>query len=104
MSRTSITISYRDPYAAKKIIEHTLYSNGFRRATVNNEFVWKGNGLQFGGICVKIEFTPRNTVVLYAWVTSPVEPDHDLSGFRGSVPKRKVMDMLQEIQAKIARS
>ncbi len=101
MARTSINIPYRDALAAKEAIEQILSRCSFARTIVKNEFVWKGKGLQ-SGICVKVEFTPNNSVNLYSWVTSSIEGDQDLSGPAGYVPKQKTIQMLHEIQAAIS--
>lgn len=103
MPRTTIQMEYDLSYQeASKRIEAILSARGFKSVVYNGEKVWKkGNGLLTAMQYIKVEFG-QDGAALSAWVQAGLGgvggSEMDLTGVVGAVPKKALMNVLQEIQ------
>lgn len=107
MSRTIVKVAYSCGFdAAQNKVTAILSSNGFAEKTIGTgETVWKkGNGLMSAMKYVKVEYAP-NEVVLSAWVQVGIGSigggEMDLTGVAGALPKKQLMNVLDEIKQRL---
>ncbi|MBQ9413795.1 MAG: hypothetical protein IJU16_01570 [Clostridia bacterium] len=102
MARTMMAFRYTNPAGLMDRLAYVLQTRGYQYISENNENVWKnGMGMLTAMKYVKIEFAPNNTIVLSGWVRAVAGGEMDLNGFVGAIPKKQVMNVLQELQAQI---
>lgn len=99
MARTTIKITCSNIQMVNRKIEMILLSHKYRLINENGEKVWKrGVGFWTAMKYIKVEFSMNNTVVLYGWIRPFAGSEQDLNGVVGAIPKKKVMNVIREIQ------
>ena len=99
MARTTIKIKYTDPKQANQTIERILSSHNYKHICENGENVWKcGVGFWTAMKYIKIEFADNNTVLVSGWIRAVAGSEQDLNGFAGGLPKKQIMNVIQELQ------
>ena len=99
MARTTIKIKYTDAQQANQTVERILSSRNYKSICENGEHVWKcGNGFWTAMKYIKVEFSDQNTLMISGWIRAIAGSEQDLQGFAGGLPKRQVMNVIEELQ------
>ena len=103
--RTTIEISMNQKSVDEviQIVDTVMKANNFQKKLLEGEEVWlKGDGvitfMQCLGICFK-----ENSVLLQGWVKDVIMGESELKGFAGSLPKKKLRKIMDEIANKVDR-
>lgn len=100
MSRTTIQMRYTDFNSLQSRLTALLQSRGYKNIVEKNEDVWKcGIGMLTAMKYIKIEYAANNTLIISGWVRVILGSEQDLDGFVAAIPKKQVMNLIQEIQA-----
>lgn len=103
MPRTTIKVEYDLTHQeANKRIESILSLRGFKLINYHGESVWKkGNGALTAMQYIKIEYSAGGATIS-AWVQAGLGSvgggEMDLTGFVAALPKKMLMNILEEIQ------
>ena len=101
MSRTTIQFKYNDFELTKERINGILKAKKYKNIIENNENVWKcGEGFCTAIKYIKIEYGENNTAYVSGWIRPMVGNEQELKGFVGSVPKKQVRKVINEIAGK----
>lgn len=89
--------------AVLQIIERKMSANNFQKKLLAGEEVWlKGDGvitlLQCFAVCFK-----ENSILLQGWVKDAMTGEAELKGFVGSIPKKKMRNIIDEICMEVNR-
>ena len=99
MARTTIKIKYTDAQQANQTVERILSSRNYKSICENGENVWKcGIGFWTAIKYIKVEFSDQNTLMISGWIRSIAGSEQDLQGSYSFVPKRQVMNVIEELQ------
>ena len=100
MARTTIQVRYTNFEGLQERLAALLHSRGYKSITENNENVWKcGIGFLTAMKYIKIEFAADHTLLISGWIRVVAGGEQDLTGFVGALPKKQVMNLIQEIQS-----
>ena len=101
--RTTIEISMNQKSVDEviQIVETVMRANNFQKKLLEGEEVWmKGDGvivlMQCFGLCFK-----ENSVLLQGWVKDALMGESELKGFAGSLPKKKMRKIMDEIASRV---
>ena len=99
MARSTFQIQYSNPNGLMEYLSSLLQSKGYKYITENNEYVWKcGVGFWTAMKYIKIEFAPNNIMLVSGWIRPMLGSEQDLNGMVGALPKKQVMNVIQQIQ------
>lgn len=99
MARTIFTGTYSDFQQANAQIQQILSSHNYSQIDENGELVWKcGVGFWTAMKYVKIEFGENNTMRISGWIRPVFGSEQDLKGVVGALPKKQVLNVIQELQ------
>ncbi len=104
MARSSFTIQYTCSFEeAQQKVETILKEKGFQLQTIKTgEYAWKcGVGALTAMKFIKVEYAP-NQIELSAWIQTGFAgfggEELALTGFSGALPKRQLMNIIEEIK------
>ncbi len=99
MARTTITTTYSDFQQTNAQIQRILSSHNYKQIDENGEQVWKcGVGFWTAMKYVKIEFGENNALLISGWIRPVLGSEQDLKGVVGALPKKQVLNVIQELQ------
>lgn len=102
MARTTIKVTYTNLRETNQKIANILTSHKYKNIDENNENVWKcGVGFWTAMKYIKIEFAENNTLLISGWIRAVAGAEQDLAGFVGAVPKKQVMNVIEQIQSAV---
>lgn len=103
MSRTTIEIPMRSNNVdgVLRLAARRAESCGYKRKIVDSEEIWvKGDGGFLAMQCIAVIFT-ENSLLLQGWLRDPVMGEYNLSGIYGWIFKKKVKNLMAEIETAI---
>ncbi len=99
MGRTTIKTTYCDLHQTNAQIQKILLSHNYKQINENGEQVWKcGVGFWTAMKYIKIEFAENNGLLISGWIRPMLGSEQDLNGVVGALPKKQVLNVIQELQ------
>lgn len=92
-------MKYTDARQTNQTIERILRSRNYKYICENGENVWKcGVGFWTAMKYIKVEFWDNNTLAISGWIRAVAGSEQDLQGFVAGLPKKQVMNVIEELQ------
>lgn len=103
MNRTEITYrTKKSVNEVEKIIQNILSMSGYEYVNYNNsEKAWKkGKGILEASQYIKVLYG-EHEVTIFGWIKALGLEEQDLNGVMGSLPKKKVLKVINKIKNSI---